>query len=166
MPKTIHITFLALFWLLHSRATVVTRASVVVCPSYVVHKNRLVGYHWMNERQILGTGTYPPYLKSIFFNILIFFFSFSLTWNHMGEKNSNDISSESTHQIPSQKSRILLGRVTTKVVQRIVKFQILDFGQLFFSFFVNMEPYGSKSFKCHLLWKYTSDSLSINMHTA
>ncbi len=52
----------------------------------------------------------------------------------MGVKISNDISSESTHQIHSKKSCILLGRVSTKVAQRIVKFQILDFGNLFCSF--------------------------------
>ncbi len=39
------------------------------------------------------------------FAFLIFydFFSFSLTWDNMGEKTSNDISSESAHQICSQK---------------------------------------------------------------
>ncbi len=34
------------------------------------------------------------------------FFSFSLTWDHMGEKNSNDISSESTDEINSQKNHV------------------------------------------------------------
>ncbi len=60
-------------------------------------------------------GTYPPYLQTNFFvcfskflfylfiYLQFFFFSFSLTWDHMGEKISNDISSESTHQIHSQK---------------------------------------------------------------
>ncbi len=45
----------------------------------------------------------------------------------MGEKNS----SESTYHIHSQKICILLGRVSTKVDQRIVKFQILDFCHFF-----------------------------------
>ncbi len=53
----------------------------------------------------------------------------------MGEKISNDISSESTHHIHFQKSCILLGRVSTKVAQRIVKFEILDFWQIFLFFF-------------------------------
>ncbi len=45
----------------------------------------------------------------------------------MGVKIANDISSESTYQIHSKKSCILLGRVSTKVAQRIVNFQILYF---------------------------------------
>ena len=48
-----------------------------------------------------------------------------------------------TYQILSQKkSYIHLGRVSNKVVQRIVKFHILEF-----CVFVKMEPYGSKRFK-------------------
>ncbi len=54
----------------------------------------------------------------------------------MGVEILNDISSDSTHQIHSQKSCILLGRVSTKVVQRIVKFQILDVNNFFVLFFV------------------------------
>ncbi len=77
---------------------------------------------------------------------------------YMGEKISNAISSESTLQIHSQKSCILLRRDPTKVVQRIVKFQILDFCQ-FFLVFVNMGPYGSKSFKQHLVSNNTPDFL-------
>ena len=49
----------------------------------------------------------------------------------MGEKKSNDISSESTHQIQSQKACILLARFSTKVVEIIVKFKILVFAKLF-----------------------------------
>ncbi len=54
---------------------------------------------------------------------------------------------------------ILLGRVSTKVVE-IVKFQTLASWAFFFFFFfcVNMWQYGSKIFK-HLLWKHTPDSL-------
>ncbi len=49
-------------------------------------------------------------------NLLFFpiFFSFLLTWGHMGEKTSNNILSEGTQQICSKKSGILLGRVSTK----------------------------------------------------
>ncbi len=42
-------------------------SSVVVRPSSVVRRHRFLGYHWMNECQILGTSTYPPYLQTIFF---------------------------------------------------------------------------------------------------
>ena len=51
----------------------------------------------------------------------------------MGEKASNDISPESIQQIP-QNSCILLGRVFTKIVQRIVTFPFLDFCHLFILF--------------------------------
>ena len=67
----------------------------------------------------------------VFFIFVTFFYWCSFTWDHMGEHISNDIASESTHQIHSQKSCILLGRVSTKVVQRIVNFQILGFAILF-----------------------------------
>ncbi len=61
------------------------------------------------------------------FEILEFshFFSFSLTWEHMGLHVSIGISSESIHDICSKHSYILLGTVSTKVVKRIVKFKIL-----------------------------------------
>ncbi len=53
----------------------------VVRPS--VRKHRFHGNHQMDWHQILLTGTYPPYLQTIFFfsKFLIFyiFFSFSLT---------------------------------------------------------------------------------------
>ena len=49
----------------------------------------------------------------------------------MGEKNANI--SENTHQIHSRKSYILAGRASTKVIQRIVRFEILDFA-IFFRF--------------------------------
>ena len=72
------------------------------------------------------------------------------------------ISSESTNHIHSQKSCILLARVSTKVAQRILKFQSLYFCHFFFFFFfifVNMGPYGGNSFKRHLLWNITPDLL-------
>ncbi len=75
--------------------------------------------------------TRSPYLQIIIFfskhlSFLLFFSPFSLTWDHMGE-NSNDISSESTQQIHSPNPCILIGRVSTKVVQRIVNFGFLAF---------------------------------------
>ena len=70
------------------------------------------------------------------FQILDFchFFSFSLTWDNMGVKVSNDIS-ESMHQICSPKFLHTHGEgLKTKVVNRIVKFDILNFLAFFFSF--------------------------------
>ena len=49
----------------------------------------------------------------------------------MGVKISNDIS----HKY----SCILLGRVSTKVVRRIVKFEILNFGDFFRSFLATVK---------------------------
>ena len=46
----------------------------------------------------------------------------------------------------------------------ISKFKFFDFLQFFFVF-VNMGPYGGKSFEWHLPWKYTSDSLPKILHT-
>ncbi len=52
-------------------------------------------------------GLYKSCIKfgeiSNFGFLLFFFFSFSLTWDHMGEKTSNYILSESEQQICSQK---------------------------------------------------------------
>ena len=67
---------------------------------------------------------------------------------------SSDISSASTQQIHSKNSCILLGRISTKGVQRIVKFKIFTF-----FFFVNMGPDGSKNFKWCVLSKYKTNSI-------
>ena len=100
---------------------------------------------------MLGKATCPPYLKKQFlvfqnvkFLLLFFKICFYLFVNlgPYGRKHSNDISSESTHQIHSQNiSCILLERASTKLVQRIVNFQIMDFCHFFFVL-VNMGPYG------------------------
>ncbi len=46
----------------------------------------------------------------------------------MGKKYSNDINSKSHNRFISlKKSCVFLGNVSTKAVNRIVKFQILDF---------------------------------------
>ena len=50
----------------------------------------------------------------------------------MREDISNYISNETTYQIHSIKACISLGRVSTKVVERIVKFHILDFYHILF----------------------------------
>ncbi len=60
-----------------------------------------------------------------------------------GEKLSNGISSESTQQIHSPKSMHALESVSTKVVQRIAKFQILEFCH-FFSFSLTWDYMGMK----------------------
>ncbi len=62
-----------------------------------------------------------------YFN-LIFFTTFFVNMGPYGNKISDETSPESTHQIRSfKKSCILPMRVSTKVVQTIVKFQCLDF---------------------------------------
>ena len=65
--------------------------------------------HQINSPKIMhtpGEGLYQSCSKNCEisnFGVLPFFFSFSLTWYHMGVKASNDISSERTHQIRSLK---------------------------------------------------------------
>ncbi len=95
----------------------------------VVFRHRFLGYHWMHQCQILGTGTYPPYLQTIFvfvFSKFYFFTIFPLFVNMglYGRKHFKWHIYESTHQVHSQKSCILLRRVRTKVIQTIVKFQV------------------------------------------
>ncbi len=65
--------------------------------------------------------------------ILPILFSFSLTWDYMGVKVSNDILSESAQQIYC--SQKIMHTPMKGRYQRIVKFQILDFWQLFLFFF-------------------------------
>ncbi len=64
---------------------------------------------------------------------------------------------EKVKRIQSQNFLLTLVRITTNAVQRIVKFKFWIFPILFL--FVNTGPHGSKSFKWHVLWKYTSESL-------
>ncbi len=64
--------------------------------------------------------------RTFFFNIFLrFFFSFSRTCDHIGGKKST-LSLKVQSRFSSQNSCILLGKVSTKVVQRIVKLQSLD----------------------------------------
>ncbi len=86
--------FMLCFALPHTRATVFTRASVV-------SKTGFLGKHQRDHCQIVRECTYPPYVQTIFSP---FFFSLSLTWDHMRRKISNGISYESTQQIQSQHS--------------------------------------------------------------
>ncbi len=76
-----------------------------------------------------------------------------------GRNHFNAICTESTHRIHSLQPCILLERVSTNVVQRIVKFQVLVFLPIFlvvvydfffFFVFVNMGPSGRKHFKRNL----------------
>ncbi len=67
--------------------------------------------------------------------LMFAFFPFSLTLNHMGVKNSNNISSESTHGIHSTTPYILVGRVSAKVVKFIVKNERLNLCHFFCSFY-------------------------------
>ena len=109
----------------------------------------------MDWQQILVTGTYPWYLHTFFLFVLFWFSKFYIfgilrffflivNMGQYGRKNSNDISSASTLQIHSQKSCILQGRVSTEVVQRIMKFEILDFCHFYFLFLLTWGHMGVK----------------------
>ncbi len=111
-------------------------------------------------------STISPDHFCLSFKILFFTLSFVFvdTRTYRRKNISNDISSERTHQINSQKSCILQRRVPTKVYQRIVNFQILDFLRFYFAY-LNMGPCGNKNFKRHLLWRNTPDLLpKIHVH--
>ncbi len=68
----------------------------------------------------------------------------------MGVKISNDISSESTHQIHSQKIMHTPGEGLYQSCSKNCEISNFGFLPIFFVF-VNMGPYGGKSFKRHLL---------------
>ncbi len=92
----------------------------------------------MTSCQILGQIPIHHNLQTSFFvfqnfKFFTFFFSFSLTWDHMGEKFQTTSPLKVHIRFAPQKIMHTIGRVSTKVVQRIIKFQILDFHQ-FFSF--------------------------------
>ncbi len=61
------------------------------------------------------------------FGFFPFLLSFSLTWDFVGVKVSNDISCESMHQIYSPKFMYIHGEGLYQVVKRIVKFEIMNF---------------------------------------
>ncbi len=120
------------------------------CPS--VRGNGFPRCYQMNYRQIVGKGTYPPYLQTNF-TFLKFFYDFFFVFFNMrhGRKNSNDISDSplkvGSRFCPTNSSiPLLVAWVCSKLVQRIVKFQIVNFWHflfLFFFFLVNMGPHGS-----------------------
>ncbi len=60
----------------------------------------------------------------------------------MGEKKAKDISSESTRQIHYPNSCILLGRLSTKVVERNMKFHLLFLFCHFFPFSLTWDHMG------------------------
>ena len=63
--------------------------------------------HQIHSQKIMHKGLYQSCSKDCEISIfgILPFFSFSITWGHMGVnvKVSNDISSETTHQICSRK---------------------------------------------------------------
>ena len=99
-----------------------------------------------------------------FFNFFLRFFSFSLTWDHMGVKISNDISFESTHQILSPKITHTPRGFLPKLLTELWSFKLWIFAN-FFSVSVNMVLHASERFKRHLLWEYAPDSLPKSIYT-
>ncbi len=141
------------FWLcllvLHSWAIVMKQA-FVIRPS--VRRHRFLGHRQVDWHQILLTRAYPPYIVSPdqFCFIFIFFIFYNCFFFHMGEKNSIDIS-ESTHRIHSPK---IMHTPRQGLYQSCSIFRsIFDFFFLFV--FVNIWPYGGKTFKRHLVWTNT-----------
>ncbi len=69
--------------------------------------------------------------------IFFIFFSFLLTWDHVGVKYQTTSLKEHI-RFSSQYSWTLLGRVSTKFVERIVKFEILNvwIGKFFWFYFI------------------------------
>ncbi len=114
----------------------------IVCPS-VICTHHFLGNHQVDWHQILVTGIYPSYISRPFFfcfsnlKFLIYwdFFSFSLTYiGPYGRKKFQTTSPlKARIRFTPKKSCILLGRVSTKVVQRIVKWNF-GFLRIWFSF--------------------------------
>ena len=87
----------------------------------------------------LGRVSTKVVQRNVNFKFWIFaiFFSFSLTWDHMGVKVSNDISSERTHQICSLKIMDTPGEglyQNSSKNREIWNFEFLAFFFLFFFF--------------------------------
>ena len=65
-----------------------------VCLKSIIRRHHFLGYHWMNYRQILGTGTYLPYLQTIFFvfeNLNFWlFYDFFFVFVNMGPYGRNN----------------------------------------------------------------------------
>ncbi len=62
------------------------------------------------------------------FVLFCFFHFVNMAWTHVGVKVSNDISSESNHQITPQTSCILLGKASTKIIwYKCFKFSLEDY---------------------------------------
>ena len=93
------------------------------------------------------------FLFSEFYCFLLFydFTWISLTWNHMGVKISNDISSESTHQIHTQKILHTHRESLYESCSKNCESSNFDFAIFFVLVFINMGPCGGNSFKRHLL---------------
>ena len=163
------------FVLLHIRATIVTRASVVR-PSVVRPSVKLVFPETVQQINATFGGKVPFHLCPDHFLLLLlflkishflffydFFFSFSLTWDHMGEQTSNDISPMKLHNRFTQKKCMHTSREGLyRSCIKIGNISIFGFWPIFF--FVFMGPYGSKETTSCL--KYTKQIYSQKfMHT-
>ncbi len=152
--------------LLHSRATVVTWASVVGMSSSSVRPSVDITFSetvkWI-DTPILVAGTYPPHLQTILvfqnFNFFDFFyelFSFLLTWNHMGFQTTSILK---VHiGFTPHKSCIPQEGSLPKLLKELwnLKFWICLPKIFFFSLtWYHM----GESYKRHLPWKNTPDLL-------
>ncbi len=96
----------------------------------------------------LSTMSPDSFFKTFIFLFINDFF-LSLIWDHMGEKIQTTSPLKVHSRFTCKISGIVLGRVSTKVVHRIVNFQILDFFFFFFSFSL----YGA-------VWEWTLQTIS------
>ena len=92
-----------------------------------------------------------------------FFFSFSLTWDHMGEKLQTTFPLKVHNRFTPKKNSLYTSREGLyQICIQIGEISNFGFLQKKKFVFVNMGPYGRKYFKRHL-WKYITDSLP-NIH--
>ncbi len=82
------------------RPSVIRRSSIDIVFSDTTER---INAKFLGNVPIISRGHFIFVFQYLKFWIFMLFFSFSLTYYHMGDKISNDISSESTNQIHSQK---------------------------------------------------------------
>ncbi len=154
--------------LLHSRATKIMQAPVVhpsVRPSIKPIWSET--FKRMNTKfcGMIPVHHLPRPFSSFFFYYLNFFifayfvFVFANIGSHW-RKNFQMTSHLKEHNRITPRNHVYYSGGSLQNCQRIENFQILDSCHFFF-FFVNIEPYGKKSFKRHLLWMCTPDLFSI-----
>ena len=146
--RDLDVGFQFCFVLLHSIATVIT---------WSVRRPSSVRPQTSFSRK-LQSGLTPKFsdrrpLKV--FCVFVFqfydFFSFSLTQDHMEQKSSNDISSESAHRIHSKKQHAYSWAGSLrKLFKELQNFKFWIFDK-YFSFSLKWVPMGVKRFKRHLL---------------